>query len=98
MTARKDETTLGRTPAFVSRDIGAAELCISPATWDLWVKEGILPPPCDLGISGTTPRWDWLDVREALSQRKRAASESEPEPFFRGLANGQTKDKRRAAS
>ena len=98
MTRRRDEMSLGRTPAYVSRDVGAAELCISPDTWDTWLKEGILPPPCDLGITGTTPRWRWADVDEALSRRKRESSECPPEPFFRGLADGQAKERRRAAS
>lgn len=98
MTKRRDATTLPHVPAYVSREIGAAEICVSPATWDEWVKAGIIPQPCDLGISGTTPRWRWVDVDDALSRRGRFADEYQPEPFFRGASNGQDKDRRRAAS
>jgi hypothetical protein len=42
-------------PEFVDRATGAGELCISPETWDKWVKEGILPQP-DLGFPESSPR------------------------------------------
>lgn len=58
MTVRKKDNVLrgDRTPKYVSRDVGAAELVISPDTWDQWVKEGRIPPPCDTLPLGT-PRW-----------------------------------------
>lgn len=66
---KKDNTLLGdRTPAYVGRETGAAELQISPDTWDQWVKEGRLPPPCDTFPTGT-PRWRWEDVDRKLSGR-----------------------------
>lgn len=87
-----------RPPTYVSRATGAAELDMSVDLWDAMVKSGRLPPPTLVGISGTTPRWRWAAVEAALGGRKKPAALSEPEPFFRGLANGQTKDRRRAAS
>jgi hypothetical protein len=68
MTARKSDNLLrgDRTPAYVGRETGAAELQISSATWDQWVKEGRLPPPCDTFPEGT-PRWRWEDVDRKLS-------------------------------
>ena len=54
-----------RTPAYVNRETGAAELLISPDTWDQWVKEGRVPPPCDAFPAGT-PRWRWEDVDRKL--------------------------------
>jgi len=46
MTARKENLCLpARTPAYVDRETGAAELVISPQTWDEWVKEGAPPLP-----------------------------------------------------
>lgn len=95
MTARKNDIKLSRTPRYVSRETGAAELEISPATWDDWVEAGILPPPCMLGTAGTTPRWRWKDVDRKLSGK--AESEGD-EPFFRGAGNGQTKERKRVAS
>ncbi|WP_156795632.1 helix-turn-helix transcriptional regulator [Bradyrhizobium icense] len=68
MTVRKSENLLrgDRTPAYVDRETGAAELQISPDTWDQWVKEGRLPPPWDTFPAGT-PRWRWEDVDRKLS-------------------------------
>jgi hypothetical protein len=54
-----------RVPEFVDRATGAGELCISPETWDKWVKDGILPQP-DLGFPESSPRWCWEDVRNKL--------------------------------
>lgn len=68
MTGRKSDNLLrgDRTPAYVGRETGAAELQISPDTWDKWVKEGVLPPPCPALPAGT-PRWRWADVDRVLS-------------------------------
>jgi hypothetical protein len=67
MTTRKFNLHLpSRTPAFVSREVGAAELGISPATWDSWVREGILPPSAP-GFPTSTPRWRWQDVDHKLA-------------------------------
>lgn len=67
MTRRKSDLILpSRTPAFVSREVGAAELGISPETWDRWVCDGILPSPA-WGFPASTPRWRWLDVDRKLS-------------------------------
>jgi hypothetical protein len=69
MTVRETNNLLrgDRTPAYVDRGTGAAELLISPDTWDEWVKEGRLPQPCDTFPSGT-PRWRWEDVEGKLGQ------------------------------
>jgi hypothetical protein len=46
MTTRKENLRLPpRTPAYVDRETGAAEFCVSPETWDRWEKEGRLPSP-----------------------------------------------------
>jgi hypothetical protein len=67
MTVRKADILLpARTPAYVSREVGAAELQISPETWDRWVDDGILPPPAP-GFPQSTPRWKWADVDRKLS-------------------------------
>jgi hypothetical protein len=67
LTARKTELPLpARTPAFVSREVGAAELGISPETWDRWVRDGILPAPAP-GFPPSTPRWRWSDVDRKLA-------------------------------
>jgi hypothetical protein len=94
MTARKDDIKLNRTPHYVSRETGAAELEISPATWDEMVQHGLLPAPVMVGIAGITPRWRWEDVDRKL---KAQAECQEAEPFFRGLAGGQAKDRKRVA-
>ena len=81
MTTRKAALNLPtRTPAYVSREVGAAELQISPETWDRWVDEGILPPPAP-GFPVSTPRWKWEDVDRKLSQ---PAEDSAVDPFMAG--------------
>jgi hypothetical protein len=83
MTTRKSDLPLPtRTPAFVSREIGAAELGISPETWDRWVHNGILPAAAP-GFPASTPRWRWLDV-----DRKLAGSDAELvelQPYLSGI-------------
>jgi hypothetical protein len=98
MTVRKaDNLLLGdRTPAYVSRETGAAELQISPATWDQWVKEGRLPSPCDTFPSGT-PRWRWEDVDRKLSGQKSVVDTTDA--AMRGaLTFGKKKGNRRDAA
>ena len=98
MTTRKLNLQLPpRTPAFVSREVGAAELGISPATWDSWVREGILPPSAP-GFPTSTPRWRWLDV-----DRKLAGITSEParlQSYLDGIRKirGAKKDRERDAA
>ena len=55
MTVRKSDNLLrgDRTPAYVDRETGAAELLISTDTWDQWVKDGRLPD-VDRKLSGRT--------------------------------------------
>jgi hypothetical protein len=99
MTARKRDLPLpARTPAYVSREVGAAELCISPDTWDEWVAAGLLPPPRTRGASGASPRWRWADCDQRLCGQEPKVVESPPEPFFRDFGRGQAKDRRRVAS
>jgi hypothetical protein len=62
MTTRKEHLPLPpRTPAWVSREVGAAELCVSPETWDRMVAAGELPTP-DQRFLGSLPRWEWTAV------------------------------------
>jgi hypothetical protein len=83
LTARKANLLLPvRTPAFVSREIGAAELGISPETWDRWVREGILPPPAP-GFPSSTPRWRWQDVDRKLAGK--GSEVSALEPYLAGI-------------
>src|SRR5215216_5351573 len=67
MTPRKANIRLvgERTPSFVDRETGAAELRISPETWDRWVQESRLPPQSP-GFPPSTPRWRWVDVDRRL--------------------------------
>jgi len=87
MTIKKSNLRLPtRTPAFVSREAGAAELMISPETWDRWVDDGILPHPAP-GFPESTPRWFWPDVECKL----RNEPESQTiDPFMLGA--GRIKD------
>jgi len=85
MTARKVALPLpSRTPAFVSRAVGAAELCISPETWDRLVASGVLPP-ADTKLGGASPRWQWAKVIARLSGRGEDAIIDESSPYIRAI-------------
>lgn len=96
MPKRKDELKLpSRTPTYVSREVGAAELCISLDTWDVHAREGgiIGPPTCYIG---GVPRWRWNDVDAKLQGKITIADPKEP--YFRVGVNGKTtKEQRKAA-
>lgn len=96
MTARKDALRLpARTPAYVDREIGAAELRISPETWDNWVDRGILPPPAP-GFPSSTPRWRWADVDRKLAGQ--SVSDADQFVAAAGRLNGASKGRKRVAA
>jgi hypothetical protein len=96
MTVRKTDNLLrgDRTPAYVNRETGAAELLISPDTWDQWVKEGRLPPPSDTFPAGS-PRWRWEDVDRKLAG---AAGSKSVDPMDWAASFGKKKGKRSGAA
>lgn len=88
-----------RTPAYVSREVGAAELCISPETWDAWVRSGTLPRPCPATDAGGSPRWRWADVDAALCGQAPDPLASRPDPYMPRRDDGErTKRGRRHAA
>jgi hypothetical protein len=89
MTVRKADVRLNsRLTTFVSRESGAAELQVSPSTWDAMVECGQLPEPYFIGRNRDIKRWLWEEVvRKIVGER---ITEEQREPFFRGLANGKT--------
>ena len=97
MTARKENLRLPpRTPAYVDRETGAAELGISPQTWDQWVKDGRLPFPSP-GFPPSVPRWRWADVDRKMSGKP----DNDADAFVASagkLRNGSKKERRRAAT
>jgi hypothetical protein len=91
MTTRKADIPLrSRLTAYITREQGAAELQISPSTWDEMVEGGLLPRPCLLGPNKDIKRWRWSDVDKAIVGDD--GGEEYREPYFRGLARGQTQD------
>jgi predicted DNA-binding transcriptional regulator AlpA len=95
MTARKRDIPLAsRLTAYVSREQGAAELQVSPSTWDEMVACGQLPKAIPMGRMRTILRWRWADVDSLLCKD----DASSPEPYFRGTANGTAKDGKRHAA
>ena len=92
MTRRKSEIPLAsRLTAYVSREQGAAELQVSPSTWDEMVECGQIPKPIRIGRMETILRWRWDDVDRKL----RSDDADTPEPYFRGSVNGTAKDRKR---
>ena len=86
MTRPKEMLRLpSRTPAYVSREVGAAELGVSPETWDRWVDDGRLPPRAP-GFPDSAPRWRWADVDDRLSGRRDVAEASEGGAISAGRA------------
>ncbi len=69
MTERKETLRLigERTPSYVDRVTGAAELCISPSHWDKMVAAGELPPPT---FMCSHPRWKWAAVERWLAGKR----------------------------
>jgi predicted DNA-binding transcriptional regulator AlpA len=95
MTTRKADIPLtSRLTAYVTREEGAAELRVSPSTWDEMVDCGQLPKPIRLGRMGTILRWRWADIDRKLLGEDHD-DKQRTEPFFRGLAGGKTKDCKR---
>ena len=91
MSPRKTDLHLpARTPTYVSREVGAAELCISPDTWDRMVDRKELPPPT---IVSGMPRWKW-DTVEAWLSGKRDYATVPDNPYLAALTNGKTKKRR----
>jgi len=48
--------TRWRAPRYVSREVGAFELCVTEQTWDELVRLGHLPPPVS-GLPRVLKRW-----------------------------------------
>jgi hypothetical protein len=98
MTARKAEIPLGpRLTAYVTRESGAAELQVSPSTWDEMVNRGVLPKPYLLGPNKDLKRWRWCEVENSIIGDVIGDVHQEREPFFRSLTSGQTTERKRAA-
>lgn len=99
MTSRKSDLPLpARTPTYVSREVGAAELCISPETWDAMVARGELPV-ADYKIGGVMPRWKWEGVEAWLSDKNDRSSIAR-DPYVAGAegVDAQTQKNRRSQS
>jgi hypothetical protein len=90
VTTRKADIQLGsRLTAFVTRESGAAELQISPSTWDDMEERGLLPAPYFVGPNHDLKRWLFAEVVEKLrNERDGVDHQHEREPYFRGLAHG----------
>jgi len=99
MTSRKADIPLNsRLTAYVSREQGAAELQVSPSTWDDMVECGQLPPPRRFGRMQTLLRWRWADVDRRLCKDDTGSHVGDEQPFFRERAGGTTKDIKRDAA
>jgi hypothetical protein len=95
MTAAKANLVLpSRTPAYVDRATGAAELRISPETWDHWVDIGILPPAAP-GFPTSTPRWRWADVDRKLAGLPTTTNDVDKAIEAAGRWRGATKIRKR---
>jgi predicted DNA-binding transcriptional regulator AlpA len=101
MTIRKSEIALAsRLTAYVTREEGAAELRVSPSTWDEMVDCGQLPKPHRLGRMESILRWRWANVDSRLRGLSgQDDHHADPEPYFRErVRHGTTKERKREAA
>jgi predicted DNA-binding transcriptional regulator AlpA len=76
MTTRKADIRLtSRLTVFVTREEGAAELRVSPSTWDDMEKRGQLPKPYMVGPHQDLPRWLWREVEDHIAANTNSSSE-----------------------
>ena len=95
MTTRKADIRLTSRPtAYVTREEGAAELRVSPSTWDDMEERGQLPEAYHIGPNKDLKRWRWIEVDEHIASEHRDDGK-EAEPFFRGLGHGTKKERGR---
>jgi predicted DNA-binding transcriptional regulator AlpA len=88
MTVRKADIPLNsRLTAYVTREQCAAELQVSPSTFDEMVDRGLLPKPHLLGPHRNLPRWCWAEVDEAIRKLGRYLDQDD-EPYFRERESG----------
>jgi hypothetical protein len=98
MTTRKADIPLSsRLTAYVTRESGAAELQVSPSTWDEMVDRGLLPKPYLLGPNKDLKRWRWCEVENRIVGDVIGGDQQERELFFRSLSSGKTPERKRAA-
>jgi hypothetical protein len=99
MTIRKADIRLNsRVTTFVSRETGAAELQISPSTWDEMEEHKQLPKPYLIGPNHDIKRWLWDEVVSQIIGNPISAGQQEREPFFRSLSSGETPERKRAVT
>ena len=79
-------------PVFVRRQTAAARCEISVDTFDLWVRDGFVPPPAF--ERGQTKRWYWPDIEMRLAHQGAATND----PFMQGVENADQTARRRRAS
>lgn len=84
-----------RPACYVDREGGAAELSISPETWDRMVATGELPK-ATIYLLGRYPRWRWMDVDAWLSSGKEHENVA-LDPFVEAVANGAKTQRRGSA-
>ena len=68
----KDGTVMPGWPLLLRRELAALYLGMSPSTFDLAVKDGMIPPPVPL--VGSVKAWHRGDL-EAWAEDRRAAAE-----------------------
>lgn len=73
--------TLPYPPPWMDSNTLCEHICISPATVDNWVKNGILPPPKK---RGGKLMWKWLEVDRYLSERGEGSPDAEAERVRNG--------------
>jgi predicted DNA-binding transcriptional regulator AlpA len=71
-----------RVPQYVTRQRGAAELCMCDDTFDKYVRQGVLPSPKRRG--GLT-RWKWSEIVAAIDGGPDFATTVTQDAFEEGI-------------
>lgn len=69
-------TALPYPPPWMDSVTLCAHICVSPATVDNWVRDGILPPPRK---RGRKLMWKWAEVDRYLSEGAVGSPDAEAE-------------------
>lgn len=69
-------------PAYVNRQRAAQELCMSPETFDSYVRKGVLPPAKK---RGGLARWKWKEIEAALDGGEFSVVQSQSDPYDLGV-------------
>jgi hypothetical protein len=86
----RDLSRLPGWPRYLSRELAAAYVGVSPTLFDQEVEQGIWPRPERRGTKGGRVTWDRCLIDLRGNRRSGILSEAEPEPGLEGIRWGKS--------